>query len=182
MGADWGRYSGGEAGRRLEGHAKDVFALAECSGRICSGSSDGSIRVWSIATLQEERVIDNGNDAVWSLAVWEGELISGHGSGRIRVWDVASGERRQELEGHANSVNALCVCGSRLASGSTDRTIKGWGMGPGLEWVFQRTLEEHDHACRVGGQADQRLTRPHHPCVGPFDGEAGGHPHWPRQR
>ena len=135
MGVDWGRYSGGGAGRRLEGHVGDVWALAECSGRMCSGSLDGSIRVWSIETLEEERVIENGKDAVFSLAVWEGELISGHGSGRIRVWDAASGERRRELEGHARAINALCVCGSRLASGSDDRTIKVWRMGSGLEWA-----------------------------------------------
>jgi hypothetical protein len=144
MGVDWGRYSGGGAGRRLEGHVENVMALAECSGRMCSGSADGSIRVWSITTLEEERVIDNNNDGVWSLTVWEGELISGHESGRIRVWDVASGERRRELEGHARHVNALCVCGSRLASGSNDCTIKVWGMGAGPVWVCERTLEGHD--------------------------------------
>jgi WD40 repeat protein len=143
MGVDWGRYSGGGAGRRLEGHLEDVWALAECSGRMCSGSVDGSIRVWSMTTLEEERVLDNGGDGVLSLAVWEGELISGHGSGRIRVWDTASGVRRRELEGHAFRVNALCVCGSLLASGSDDRTIKVWRMGAGLEWACERTLEGH---------------------------------------
>jgi WD40 repeat protein len=131
--------------RRLEGHSSDVLALAECSGRMCSGSCDGSIRVWSLTTLEEERVLDNGGDHVLSLAVWEGKLISGHGSGRIRVWDVASGERQRELEGHAGwKVNALCVCGSRLASGSYDETIKVWRMGAGLEWACERTLEGHD--------------------------------------
>jgi WD40 repeat protein len=144
MGVDWGRYSGGGAGRRLEGHLQNVIALAECSGRMCSGSLDGSIRVWSMTTLEEERVLDNDGDCVLSLAVWEGELISGHTSGRIRVWDVASGERRRELEGHAGRVSALCVCGSRLASGSDERTIKVWKMGAGLEWACERTLEGHD--------------------------------------
>jgi WD40 repeat protein len=144
MGVDWGRYSGGGAGRRLEGHVGDVRALAECSGRMCSGSADGTIRVWSMVTLEEVRVIENGNDEVYSLAVWEGELISGHESGRIRVWDAASGERRRELEGHTGRVNVLCVCGSRLASGSADRTIKVWRMGSGLQWACERTLEGHN--------------------------------------
>jgi hypothetical protein len=142
MGVDWGRYSRGGAGRRLEGHSRGVMMLAECSGRMCSGSWDGSIRVWSMTTLEEERVLDNGGDEVWSLAVWEGELlISGHESGRIRVWDVASGERRRELKRHAARVNVLCVCGSRLASGSDDFTIKVWMMGAGLEWAFEGTLK-----------------------------------------
>jgi hypothetical protein len=143
-GVDWGRYSGGGTGRRLEGHSGRVLALAECSGRMCSGSADGSIRVWSMTTLEEERVLDNDGDIVFSLAVWEGELISGHRSGRIRVWDAASGVRRRELEGHVHWVTALCVCGSLLASGSGDETIKVWRMGAGLEWACERTLEGYD--------------------------------------
>jgi hypothetical protein len=144
MRVDWGRYSGGGAGRRLEGHLDNVMALAECSGRMCSGSLDGSIRVWGMTTLEEERVLQNDGDQIYSLAVWEGELISGHGSGRIRVWDVASGERRRELEVHSGIVSALLVCGSRLASSSDDGSIKVWMMGAGLEWACERTLEGHD--------------------------------------
>jgi hypothetical protein len=144
MGVDWGRYSGGGAGRRLEGHVGSVLALAECSGRMCSGSVDGLILVWSIATLEEERVIDNSDDEICCLAVWEGELISGHGSGRIRVWDAASGERRRELEGHARCVNALCVCGPRLASGSGDHTLKVWRLGSELD--AHSSSDPHAHS------------------------------------
>ena len=35
-------------GRRLTGHIREVCAFAECEGRMCSGSCDGSIRVWSM--------------------------------------------------------------------------------------------------------------------------------------
>ena len=148
MGVEWGRYAGGGEGRRLEGHSDFVVSLAQCAGRMCSGSWDGSIRVWSIATLEQERVIESdGVDAVLALAVREGEVISGHGSGRIRVWDVESGQLRRELEGHDRFVFVLHVCGSRLASGSGDRLIKVWTMGPGPEWPCERTLA--GHTCRV---------------------------------
>jgi hypothetical protein len=152
IGVDWGLYST-VGGRILEGHSADVLALAECSGRMCSGSLDGSIRLWSMETLQEERVItvpsDDGNrDSVTTLAVWEGELISGHGSGKIKVWDVASGERLRMLEGHDDPVSALCVCGSRLVSGSASDSIKVWRIGSGLEWQCERTLAREG---RTGG-------------------------------
>jgi hypothetical protein len=175
VGVDWGRYSGGGAGRRLEGHARMVTSLAECSGRMCSGSVDGTIRVWGMTTLEEERVLDNGGDVVWSLAVWEGELISGHGSGRIRVWDAASGERRRELEGHTECVNALCVCGSLLASGSYDCSVKVWRMGPGLEWPCERTLEGHEggvYALAVWG--DKLITGSHDDAIRVWDLLTGG--------
>ena len=112
---------------------------------MCSGSYDGSIRVWSLDTLEEERVMLNEEPfgSVHALSVWEGQLISGHGSGRVRVWDVSTGGRRRELEGHTGDVRSLCVVGSRLASGSADGSIRVWAMGPGLEWPCERTLTGH---------------------------------------
>ena len=56
-GVAWGRYEGGGE-RRLDGHRDDVNALAECMGRVCSGSGDGSIRIWSRSTLAVERVLE----------------------------------------------------------------------------------------------------------------------------
>ena len=141
---EWGRYCESTAGRRLTGHTGDVHVLVECDGRICSGSEDGSIRVWRRGSLMEERVLLNEereeDESVLALAVWEGQLISGHESGVVRVWDVSTGVRRRELEGHTRCVYSLCVVGSRLASGSFDRSIKVWAMGPGPEWPCERTL------------------------------------------
>ena len=109
---------------------------------MCSGSTDGSIRVWSLDTLEEERalLIEGAAGVVFALAVWAGQLISGHDSGRVRVWDVRTGERRRALEGHAEGVRSLCTVGARLASGSDDGSIKVWAMGDGAEWPCERTL------------------------------------------
>ena len=148
-GVDWGRYCDGGGGRRLQGHSHDVRALVECDGRMCSASEDGSIRVWRLDTLEEERVMpiegdeSDEDDGVNALAVWEGQLISGHESGAVCVWDVSTGERRRELEGHTESVCSLCVVGSRLASGSVDGSIQVWAMGQGPEWPCERTLTGH---------------------------------------
>ena len=145
-GVDWGRYREGGGGRRLQGHSGCVNALAECDGRMCSGSDDGSIRVWRLDTLEEERVLLCEWDNVNALAVWEGQLISGHWSGRVRVWDVGTGERRRELAGHSRGVCSLCVVGSRLASGSGDGSIMAWDMEQGPEWPCKRTLIGHTHS------------------------------------
>ena len=88
MGVEWGRYAGGGEGRRLEGHSGTVYSLAQCEGRVCSGSRDGTIRVWNTAMLELERVMESDGDAIFALAVRGGEVISGHLSGRIRVWEV----------------------------------------------------------------------------------------------
>ena len=139
-----GRYAGGGEGRRLEGHTDGVISLVKCGGRMCSGSGEGSFRVWNAATLEQERVVEgDADDSIVVMAVWEGEVISGHASGMIRVWDVGSGQPRRELEGHDECVFLLHVCGSRLASGSDDHSIKVWTMGPGAYWPCERTLAGH---------------------------------------
>ncbi len=104
-------------GRRLRGHTADVWAVAECEGRVCSGSADGSIRVWgpaaaaAAAAAEPERslVPEGGTDCVYALAVWEGRLVSGHITGRLRVWDVATGACEQVLEGPARA-HCLTSC------------------------------------------------------------------------
>jgi WD40 repeat protein len=144
-GLRWEQYgAGGE--RRLQGHTSSVVSIAECDGRMCSGSPDGSIRVWGGTTLEHERTLrdeQNRRDCVWSLAAWEGNLISGHGSGVIRVWNVATGACDRKLEGHTNTVRCLSVSGMRLVSGSYDRSVKVWAMGAGASWPCERTLVGH---------------------------------------
>ena len=141
----WSLYSEAGDGRTLKRHSGIVRALAQCEGRMCSGSADGSIAVYSLATLEEERVMRIGGcmGSVHALAVWEGQLIGGHGSGRLCVWDAGTGQLRRELEGHSGSVGSLCVVGSRLACAFTSPLIRVWAMGPGPEWACERTLAGH---------------------------------------
>jgi WD40 repeat protein len=145
-GVRWERYGAGSE-RRLQGHTKDVLAVAECEGRMCSGSWDGSIRVWGGASLEHERTLRDEEyvvEGVRCLAALEGRLISGHGSGAIRVWNVATGECDRVLEGHTDAVRCLAVSGTRLVSGSNDKSVKMWAMGAGASWACERTLVGHD--------------------------------------
>ena len=158
LGVEWEKYADG-GGRRLKGHTSDVIALAECEGRVCSGSVDGSIRVWSnmgeLTEESERTLVPIGtNDPVYSLSAWEGRLISGHDTGKLRVWNVVTGACDQVLEGHTRVVYALAVCGSRLASGSCDQSIKVWAMGAAGPWTCERTLLGHTDSVRslVGWQ------------------------------
>ena len=93
-----------------------MSTLAECDGRICSGSVGGTIRVWNKATLEHERTLrlneqddedddeddedeDEGGDCiVRSLVVWNGRLISGDSRGKLRAWDVRTGVSERVLE------------------------------------------------------------------------------------
>jgi WD40 repeat protein len=123
----------------------DVGALAKCEGRICTGSFDGSIRVWGGTSLEHERTLrdeEDADDGVRSLAVWEWHLISGHASGAIRVWNVATGACDRKLQGHSRAVRFLAVSGARLVSGS-GMSLKVWAMGAGETWPCWRKLVGH---------------------------------------
>ena len=88
------------------------------------GSAGGSIRVWRLVTLEEERVLlSDGDGRVFALTVLEGQVISRHRSGRVRAWDAGAGEGRRGLDGHTRDVASLCG----LASGSSNTSIDGQG-------------------------------------------------------
>jgi WD40 repeat protein len=175
LGVRWGEYAeGGE--RRLQGHADDVRAVAECAGRVCSGSRDGTIRVWGAAGAAAEDpgrplVPEGPKDAVYSLAAWGGRLVSGHGSGRLRVWNVATGACDEVLEGHApRAVRALAVCGPRLASGSDDASIRLWAA-PG---ACERALRGHaGPVCALAGWRGKVLSGSGDGTIGVWDAATG---------
>jgi hypothetical protein len=160
---------GGEL--RLAGHVDFVAAIVACDERICSGSWDGSIRVWCRASGEHERTLqepEGERDIVNALAVWEGRLISGHDSGKLRVWNVATGECEQVLErnnnGYGGGVRALAVCGSRLASGCGNGSIMVWGLGDGTTWARERSILGHTGDLRSLAGWQDKL------ACGSFDG------------
>jgi hypothetical protein len=148
-GVRWGECAAG-GGSILDGHSSPVTAIAECAGRICSGSEDGSIRIWNRTSLEHERTLfdsdaaaASGSDcSICSLAVWEGHLISGHSGGKLRVWNVAKGLLVCVFEGHGRRVSSLAVCRSHVVSGSFDKCIKVWAMAD-APMACKRTLTGH---------------------------------------
>jgi WD40 repeat protein len=177
-GVRWERCgAGGE--RRLQGHTARVYALAECQGLMCSGSSDGSIRVWGGANLEHQRTLRDEEDpwtSVLSLAAWEGHLISGHESSMIRVWNVATGVCDQVLQGHSDWVRCLSVSGTRLVSGSDDYSVKVWAMGAGAAWPCERTLVGHDGwVCALATWKDKVLSGSEDASVRVWDMGTGAH-------
>jgi hypothetical protein len=145
-GVDWPRHAGG--GTRLAGHTGEIYALAECGGRICSASWDGTIRVWARAARAEERALLAG-DPVYALAAWDGgrALLSGHEGGAVRAWCVATGGCEGALAAHGAAVLSLAVCGGRLVSGARDGTLRVWaglgGAGAGAAPAWERALAGH---------------------------------------
>jgi WD40 repeat protein len=124
---------------RLEGHAHWVNALCLLpDGRLASGSSDNTIRLWDVKTGAETARLEGHSGGVGVLCVLpDGRLASGSSAvsdSAIRLWDVKTGAETARLKGHLRGTNALCVLADgRLASGSSDRTIRLWDVKTGSE-------------------------------------------------
>ncbi len=176
-GVRWEQYTAGDE-RRLQGHTDDVHVLAECKGWMCSGSGDGSIRVWGGANLEHQRTLrdENFQDSLLSLAAWEGHLISGHVSGVIRVWNMTTGICHQGLGGHSDWVRSLAVSGTRLVSASDDHSVKVWAMEAGAAWPCERTLVGHDaYVLTLATWKDKVLSGSQDASVRVWDMGSGAH-------
>ncbi|WP_370216712.1 hypothetical protein [Kitasatospora sp. GAS1066B] len=129
----------------MSGHTDAVTAVA-CTvvdGRpvAVTGSVDGTVRVWDLATGQPVGQPLSGHGG-GVRAVVCAELggrpvaVSGSYDGTVRVWDLATGQPvGQPLSGHGGGVRAV-VCaelGGRpvAVSGSYDGTVRVWDLATG---------------------------------------------------
>jgi WD40 repeat protein len=115
----------------LEGHTHWVRALAALpDGRLASGSSDNTIRLWNVATRACTQVMRHPN-WMYALAVLDGgRLASGCIDSRVYIWSLAGGVQEAVLAGHNSWVRSLAALpNGLLASGSSDKTVRVWDVG-----------------------------------------------------
>ena len=121
---------------QLQGHDSHVLSVAFSpdGGKIISGSSDRTIRIWD-ATIGVEMLPPLRGHDDWIRSVADGsKIISGSDDMTIRVWDASTGiETLPPLRGHdmVTSV-AFSPDGSKIVSGSDDETIRVWDAGTGI--------------------------------------------------
>jgi small GTP-binding protein len=134
------------ASKVLTRHKGGILSLAVTADgqRAVSGSSDGTIRVWDVATGGCLATLKGHTDTVWSVAVTaDGQrFVSGSEDNTVRVWDVATGKRLATLKGHTETVWGVAVAadGRRAVSGSDDQTVRVWDVATGR---LLATLEGH---------------------------------------
>ena len=118
----------------FERHTDAITSLAFSAdgNTLASGSMEGTVRLWNIATAENEHTLSV--DAVWPESVAfgfdEGTFAAGTYENTVELWDTMTGDRRAVLDGHRGSVNALAFnpLNGMLASGSEDGTVLIWDI------------------------------------------------------
>ncbi|XP_055950044.1 WD repeat-containing protein 86-like [Argiope bruennichi] len=143
----------------FEGHSKAVYPLvfipddeSSLDGKTMSekdlfitGSSDKTIRIWSLKTGKTLQTLKGHKGTVNALVVDpEGKMLfSGGGDGIICCWNIATGECIRQMTGHESAILSLISHNKMLYSCSTDKTARAWIMDFG-ECI--KVYRDHTHS------------------------------------
>lgn len=118
----------------LYGHTNQVNALAVSpDGKLlATASSDKTIRLYALNTLQHKATLQGHTDAIYTLAFDPSgsKLASGSEDRTIRIWNWATGQTENILQGHQGAVYSVAFSPTApiLASGSQDSRIYLWDI------------------------------------------------------
>jgi WD40 repeat protein len=126
----------GQVNRELKGHVGRVGAIAFSpdGGRVATGSTDGSARVWKVADGELVTILPGHENYVTDVEFRpDGNLIAtASRDGRARIFDAQSPTLRATLAGHREPVTDVAWSrdGTKLITASTDGTVRTWDALP----------------------------------------------------
>ena len=132
---------------------------------LASGSLDGTVRLWDVATGEPIATLGGRESSVSSVSFSADGATLASGSGRrVQLWAVVTGEAIATLEGHTDWVYSVSFSpdGSTLASGSWDDTVRLWAVATGeaiatleghTDWVYSVSFSP-DGATLASGAGD----------------------------
>jgi WD40 repeat protein len=133
--------------KTLEGHLERVNSVDLTPDKriAVSGSDDGTIRIWDVASGRCVNVIKI-NQFVKAVCVTpDGRFVASGGRvpNTVRVWKINSGILYRELEGHSGDIECVDMTpdGRRIASSGADKSIRVWDVEKG---ICLSVFEGHD--------------------------------------
>ncbi|ROI47932.1 WD repeat-containing protein 17 [Anabarilius grahami] len=134
------------------GHTAKVFHVRWSplrEGILCSGSDDGTVRIWDYTQDACINVLSGHTAPVRGL-MWNTEvpylLTSGSWDYTIRVWDTRDGTCLDTVYDHGADVYGLTCHPSRpftMASCSRDSTVRLWSLTPLIAPLAVNILTDH---------------------------------------
>jgi WD40 repeat protein len=111
----------------LTGHSGAIYALDFKRDFAASGSTDRTIRLWSVKNRQCLQVFTHGS-TVSEVCILDNALISSSWEkDRLKVWNLSTGELIRSFgEEHKNAVRHFRANRNMLVSGGDDSCIIIW--------------------------------------------------------
>ncbi|XP_012882669.1 PREDICTED: WD repeat-containing protein 86 [Dipodomys ordii] len=180
----------GQVTREFRGHHNCVLTLAYAArrdapvasprmeapvagGLLVTGSTDGTAKVWQVASGCCHQTLRGHTGAVLCLVLDAPghTAFTGSTDATVRAWDILSGQQLRVFREHQGSVICLELTDQLLYSGSADRTVKCWLADTG-EPV--RTFPAHGHSVSaVKYHAGTLFTGSGDACARAFDAQSG---------
>ena len=122
----------------LSGHAQPVqyVAFSRDGAKLASVSSDGSAKVWDVASGKLLRTLRNdaGFARVAAFSA-DGKTLACDSNHTVILWDLLSGKRLKVLKGHLSGIMSLAFSpdGKTLAAGGFDNHVILWAYPEGAQ-------------------------------------------------
>lgn len=114
---------------RHAGAVRGVAFLPDAK-RVVSGSTDGTLRVWDVATGATVRVIEGVRLGAHAVAVSPdgANVAAGARDSMVREFSLADGQLLRELSGHRGYVRSVAYShdGARLLTSADDGSVRVW--------------------------------------------------------
>ena len=116
---------------------------------MASGSLDGTIKLWDVATGRELKSITGGGSINAIAYSPDARVVAaGNSDGAVLMFDVQTGQLTNKLTGHTGAVLTIAFSpdGKFIASGGRDMSVKLWDVAAGREL---KTLTGHTDRVRA---------------------------------
>jgi WD40 repeat protein/tetratricopeptide (TPR) repeat protein len=145
---------------RLEGHTGSIWTIDVDTVKVVTGSTDCSVRIWDVETLECLRVVDRPHvRTIMCIKIGPDLLATGGADTHVKMWELESTYkvpykhvnlfrrlRGGRYGGHQGPVTCLEFAASELVSGDRLGTILVWNISTGL--VLRNLQGSHKHAVR----------------------------------
>ena len=98
--------------------------------QACSGSMDGTVRIWSLHTGQPLFTLTGHTSLVGLLGLSPSHLVSAAADSTLRIWNADTGELSHTLAAHTGAITCFQHDEFKVLSGS-DGTLKMWDIRDG---------------------------------------------------